>query len=312
MIRICATFCLFTTPLLAETPQVVTDIAPIPSLTTQIMQGVGTPEMILPPGTDPHDFALRPSDAHRLSEADVIIWVGKGLTPWLEESLDALASDTPRLELLETDGWEKLAPREMSALSDDKHDEHDEHDEHDDEGGHNHSHGDIDPHAWQDPTIAAIWTTHIAKILSEADPENAATYATNAQFVRNELAALDIQIAARLSGFEGAYLLPHDGYQYFEHRYGIAPAGAVAGIDGRTPGPAQIVALRELMDEKGIVCVFHDLEITERTTNVLIEGTSAKSVQLDGLGFSIAPGANQYRALLTGMADSYTGCLTTD
>jgi len=75
----------------AEAPTVVTDIAPIHSLTAMVMQGVGTPELLLPPNADPHNFALRPSDAANLADADVIVWVGHALSPWLEAPLETLA-----------------------------------------------------------------------------------------------------------------------------------------------------------------------------------------------------------------------------
>ena len=64
-------------PALAEAPRVVVDTAPLHSLVAQVMAGVGTPELILPPGTSPHDFQLRPSDAARLQGAQVVIWMGE-------------------------------------------------------------------------------------------------------------------------------------------------------------------------------------------------------------------------------------------
>jgi len=54
------TLCL-ATPALADAPRVVTDIPPVHSLAAMVMDGVGTPELLLPPGASPHDFALRPS-----------------------------------------------------------------------------------------------------------------------------------------------------------------------------------------------------------------------------------------------------------
>jgi zinc transport system substrate-binding protein len=41
------------------------------------MQGVGEPEMILPPGASPHGYAMRPSEAAALQSADVVVWIGE-------------------------------------------------------------------------------------------------------------------------------------------------------------------------------------------------------------------------------------------
>uniref|UniRef100_A0AAN0M8D8 High-affinity zinc uptake system protein ZnuA n=1 Tax=Yoonia rhodophyticola TaxID=3137370 RepID=A0AAN0M8D8_9RHOB len=71
----------------------MTDIAPIHSLVAQVMGDLGSPDLLLPPGADPHDFALRPSDADKLANSDLIIWVGPELTPWLEDPLNALCPD---------------------------------------------------------------------------------------------------------------------------------------------------------------------------------------------------------------------------
>ena len=67
------------------------DIAPVHSIVARVMQGVGAPELIVPPGASEHDYALRPSEAARLQAADLVVWVGPGLTPWLAGPIAALA-----------------------------------------------------------------------------------------------------------------------------------------------------------------------------------------------------------------------------
>ncbi|WP_121061505.1 zinc ABC transporter substrate-binding protein [Chachezhania antarctica] len=156
-------------------PAVTTDIAPVQSLVAQVMDGVGTPALLVPQDASPHMLSLKPSQAKSLSQADLVIWVGPDLTPWLEKSLDSLAPDAVRLTLLEEDGFEPLPFREGLAGHDDHdahdddhagedhdgHDDHsdhaddghDDHDEeaHDDHSGHGHDdhgdHGDHEDHA---------------------------------------------------------------------------------------------------------------------------------------------------------------------
>jgi zinc transport system substrate-binding protein len=88
-----------------------------------------------------HDYQMRPSDAGALSGADVVIWTGAGLTPWLSEPIETLASGAAHLELLATPGWTAL-PMRKSAAFDDGHDHgHDDHG-HDDHGHEDHGHDD--------------------------------------------------------------------------------------------------------------------------------------------------------------------------
>ena len=88
----------------AEPLRVVADIAPVHALVAQVMGETGAPDLLLPPDTSPHAASLRPSDARRLSAADVVVWVGPELTPWLEKSLTSLAPDARVVGLLNVPG----------------------------------------------------------------------------------------------------------------------------------------------------------------------------------------------------------------
>ncbi len=310
-----ATLCLLPSIGFADVPRVMTDIAPIHSLTAQVMGDLGTPDLLLPPGADPHDFALRPSDAQALGAADLVIWVGHGLTPWLEEPLTTLAPQAARLELLEAPGWDPLEVRDHKAHDDhgDDHDEHGHDDEHDHDHDHGHDHGEFDPHAWVDPAIARVWLAVIADQLATADPENAAIYAENAANATNVLAALEQRLAADLAPVaDRAYILPHDGYQYFEARFGLTASGAIAGIDARDPGPAQVATLREQMAEDGVACVFSDAEIGDGWATLVIEGTDAKTAQIDAVGAGLDAGPGLYAEMLNRLGTAFSTCLAAD
>ncbi|WP_019955400.1 zinc ABC transporter substrate-binding protein [Yoonia vestfoldensis] len=339
MIRFLSLCALAPTAALADVPQVMTDFAPIHSLTAQVMGDLGTPDVLLPPGADPHDFALRPSDAEELGAANLMIWTGPSLTPWLTDLIDTLAPNATQVTLLDVAGWETLPIRDIQkfvvpAAEDDHDHAHDDHDHshdhdhaHDDHGhdhgeshdhghddhahgDHDHDHGDFDPHAWLDPNVAQVWVAAIADQLGNADPENAVTYAANAEAAIARLTVLDAELAAQLTPFAGlAYILPHDGYQYFESRYGLTAAGAISGIDARTPGPAQVASLRDQMADSQIVCVFSDAEIGDRWATVVTEGTEARTAQIDGVGAGLDSGAALYEALLRRLADDFAACL---
>ncbi|WP_371158498.1 zinc ABC transporter substrate-binding protein [Jannaschia sp. 2305UL9-9] len=143
----------------ADVPRVVTDILPVHGLVSRVMDGVGTPELLLPPGASPHGYSMRPSEAGKLEQADVVVWIGAGLTPWLENSLDTLAGDATRVTLTEVEG---TILRPFSDDHDhgahggeDDHDDHDDHGHDDHEGHEDHGHddhgeADHDDHAHDD------------------------------------------------------------------------------------------------------------------------------------------------------------------
>jgi zinc transport system substrate-binding protein len=178
--RYIITFLLASTPALAEVPTVVTDIPPVHALVAEVMGDLGQPELLLGKGADEHDFQLRPSQAAAVADADLVVWIGPELTPWLGSALEIRPEGAARLDLLH-------APEtEVRQYGEPGHDEHDHEAEgHDDaaedEDEHEgHAHDGIDPHAWLDPGNGKAWLGLIAARLAELDPENAATYAANA------------------------------------------------------------------------------------------------------------------------------------
>ncbi len=290
------------TSLWAEPPKVMTDISPVQSLVDIVLGDLGLAGVLLPPGVSPHAFALRPADAAALDAADVVIWTGPGLSLWLAEPVATLAPDAATLVLLDTSGWVALPVRDDPAFSDD--DAH--------EADHATAAGGTDPHAWMDPDIAAIWLGHIAATLALADPENATTYSANAATGADALRDLGAEITAQLVPVaDRRFVLPHDGYQYFEHRFGLRAAGAITLSDASTPGPAHLADLRDLLNAGSVVCILTDPETSRKWVDLLAErATGTRTASIDGLGGSFMPGAGNYPAMLRQMADALTDCLS--
>ena len=177
-------FALVPTIASADVPNVSADIAPVASLVSMVMGDLGAPTLLLAQGISPHDAAMRPSQAQALQDSDIVVWIGSGLTPFLDDSIPKLAPDATSIILLELDAPEAIEgghDHSHGAHEDehaDEHDEHDdEHDEHDDHDDHDDEHDDkeeeshnIDAHAWLDPINAVAWLDEIVLHLSETDP----------------------------------------------------------------------------------------------------------------------------------------------
>jgi len=130
---------------IADSPRVVTDIAPVHSLVSRVMDGIGKPDLIVPNETSPHDYRLRPADAEALESAGLVFWMGEGLTPWMERALDSLSGEATIIELLALDETVTLPFREGALFDAHDHSEHDNHDDHDDHD-HDKEHDDHDDH----------------------------------------------------------------------------------------------------------------------------------------------------------------------
>ena len=227
----------------AEVPQVATDIAPVHGLVAEVMDGLSTPALIVPTGTSPHHHAMRPSEARALAQADLVIWVGPTLTPWLERPVRTLGEGAQELRLMDVPGVQLLPYREgalfeahdhgddaehgpsgdhghgeqghgdhgQEAHDDHAHGAHEEqadgHESHDHENhasdDHAHAAGGMDPHLWLDPENARRWVAVIAEVLAETDPQSAQAYRDNAAAAAARIDAAEAEIAATLAPFAG-------------------------------------------------------------------------------------------------------------
>lgn len=315
----------------ADTPNVVADIPPVHSLLAKVMDGVGSPDLLVQPGASPHGYSLRPSEASALSNANIVFWIGEGLEPWLEGSIEALAGNAHVIELMETGVTTELEFREGATFeahdhdheghdhAEDAHDDDDheheaggeDHDDHDhaEAEEHEHHHGH-DPHAWLDPRNAIVWLDVISAELSELDPENAGTYKANAENAKSELSALIDEISAELEPVRGAnFIVFHDAYQYFENRFDFSAAGSITIGDASAPSPARIEEIQGKVRELGVSCVFSEPQFNAGLVQTVFQGTEAKTGVLDPLGADLTPGPDLNPQLLRNLTGSLVDCL---
>ncbi len=296
----------------ADVPRVAVDIAPVHALVAQVMQGVGTPDLIVPPGASPHEHSLRPSEARALQEAALVVWVGPDLTPWMQDAIATLAGDATVATLMEADGVDLLEVREGALFEAHAHAADGDHADHGHDHGHDdHAHGAHDPHAWLSPANAGVWLDAIAADLSEATPDNAARYAANAAGARAALSALTDEVSGLLAPVRGGrFIVFHDAYQYFEAAFDMPAAGAISLSDAAAPSPARIAEIRDRVAREGVACVLSEPQFNPGLVATVTGGTGVRTAVLDPLGSDLVPGPALYADLMRGLATALAGCLS--
>jgi len=305
-------------PAAAEPPRVVADIAPVHSLVARVMQGVGNPALLVPAGASPHFHAMRPSDAQALQSAQIVVTVGPELAPWPDRPLATLAGAATRIDLLHSAGTTVLPTRSSPLFEAHSHDdEHEGHDHDHDHGEHGHGehghdghvHGPTDPHAWLDPENGKLWLNTIAAALATADPDNAALYQTNATEGAAEIDAATADTRTEVAPLSGLrYVVFHDAYQYFENRFDLPAAGAIAISDASAPGPARIAELRERTAEMGVTCALTEPQFDADLIATVFQGRDVTTRVLDPIGAQIPPGPQMYPALIRSIGTALAGC----
>lgn len=328
---------------------VAVSIKPLHSLVSAVMEGVGEPSLVVRGAGSEHVHSLRPSDARALETASVIFRVGEGMETFLNAPLKTLAGKATVVSLEDAPGLTKLdfregGPFEAHAHGDESgHDGHDHdanahdhgHDADDDgDGGHDHDahagdshaheihaeethahdghdHEEHDLHVWLDPVNAKVMVAEIARVLAEADPENATRYLANAQAYSGRLDALVEEVDATVAPVrDRPSIVFHDAYQYFEKRFGVNVVGSITVSPEAMPGAQRLSLIRDKVKELGAACVFSEPQFEPRLVSVVTEGTSARTGVLDPLGADLADGPDLYPALIRNLAGSLVACLS--
>ena len=293
--------------------RVVASIKPVHSLVSAVMAGVGEPRLLMRGKASPHTFTMRPSDAVALQEANVVFLIDEAMETTLARAIDALAGKARVVALADAKGLIRLPLREGGAFeADPEHDQDKDDKDHAREaaGGH-HDHGEFDMHVWLDPVNAWTMGRAIADTLSQADPGNAAKYKANARALLPRLDALTAQISAALAPVRGKpFVVFHDGYRYFEDRFGLNAVGSMVVSPGRSPGAKRLRQLRAKIRALGVACVFAEPQFDKRIVNVVVEGTKVRPGAVDPLGAAIEDGPELYFTLLRNMAAAFKDCLS--
>ena len=293
----------------AEAPTVVASIKPVHSLVAGVMQGVGSPHLIVQGGASPHATSLKPSDAAALERTAVVVWVGEDLEAFLAPALETLAGKAVVVELAEAPGLTRLAYREGGPWGEHEEEEHDE--EHADAEAHDeHDHDGIDMHLWLDPDNARAMVAAVAAALSAADPGNAARYDANAKAMTGRFEALATEIDSSLAPVKDVpFVVFHDAFQYFDRRFGLNTVGSITVNPENQPGAQRLKEIQAKIAELGARCVFAEPQFEPRLVQVAVEGTDARTATLDPLGADLPDGPELYFELLRRNAASLKACL---
>jgi len=278
--------------------KVLTSIKPLQLIAAAVQDGVAVPEVLLPPGASPHNYALRPSDVRKVQSVDLLYWIGPDMEGFLPRVLNG--------RKLPSVAVQDLPGLKLRHFAEDNHSHAEETDDHD----HDHRPGSLDAHLWLSPVNARVIADKMAADLSTADPANAQRYQHNAKAFDERLDALDQRLKKRLAGVEGKpYFVFHEAFDYFEDAYGLKHAGVFAVAAEVQPGAQHVAAMRTRLQEVGKTCVFSEPPLRPRLAETLVAGLPVKLAELDALGGYTPATAQGYEQVLEKLGNDLAGCL---
>ncbi|MFN3275508.1 MAG: metal ABC transporter substrate-binding protein [Paracoccus sp. (in: a-proteobacteria)] len=241
-------------PLSAQADQikVATSFTVLADMARNVAGDLAEVQSITRPGAEIHGYQPTPRDVLGVQDADLILVNGMNLEGWIEPFLARLG-DVPIATL--TEG---VTPIAIAG------------------GGYD---GQPNPHAWMALDSAQVYVDNIAEALAGVDPDNAATYAANAQayMSRLEAAIAPLRDAARALPGDRRYLVTSEGaFSYLARDFGLTEM-YLWPINAEGEGtPQQVRRLIDLMGETGAPVIFSESTVSDRPARSVAAETGAR------------------------------------
>ncbi len=283
-------------------PQVVVSIKPLHSLVAGVMQGIGEPELLIPGSQSPHAFSLRPSDVRKLQSANLFIWIGEAFETPLTGILTSLSGKTEIIELMDQPDILLLPGREGGIWENISHA--------DAETGHPAHQHERDPHLWLAISNARDIVRITRDALAAIDPQNKASYTSNAARLDARLDDLDRELRTALSSVRSVpFIVFHDAYQYFQHQYALNTVGSITISPEQQPGVKRILEVRRKLQRLEARCIFSEPQFEPKLLHTLTQNTQVKTGILDPIGADLTAGPEAYFLLMRNMQQQLVECL---
>ena len=288
----------------ADTFNVVTTVKPLNLIVSELTQGVATSEFVIPAGTSPHDYALRPSDVRKLKQADLVVWVGPELESFLVKTMDS------KPENIALSQQHDISFR-YYAEDEQEHKGHEAEADHESEHeGHNHNHNGIDPHLWLGPEQAVQAANVITKALIKYDPLHKNTYSANLSTFTADVQQAVTQLNKQLKPLNNkGYYVFHDGYGYFEQQFKLDNLGHFTVEPDRRPGAKTLLSIRQALTNNEAYCVFSEPQFSPAVVKSVTKGTNVKIGTLDPMATDIVEGKGGYVRFLNELGERFSKCL---
>lgn len=255
---------------------------------------------VMPAGADPHTYQPTPRDVAKLAEAQVVVYNGGDLDPWMEHQLEAVGSKAKVVVLSE--GLEPPPGLQEMDATGTPEAEHEHDHKHETPTGtssheHEHEHG-INPHFWLDPDFAVIYIERITAGLVEADPAHAESYRANAARYIDEIRNFDAWAKEQIATIppERRKLVTfHDAFPYFAAHYGLELVGVVILSPGREPSPQEVAQLVERIQAEGVPAIFVEPQFNPKLAQTIAQEAGVRVLELYS---DAAPAGMDYLAMM--------------
>ncbi|MCK5242319.1 zinc ABC transporter substrate-binding protein [bacterium] len=259
-----------TAPTAVEPLKIITTNFPLYDFTRRICREKAEVVLLLPPGAEAHSYRPTPRDVVRIHKADVFIYTGKYMEPWVEDMLQGVRDNN----LIVVDTSQAVLPdlRGSEGQEPERHDQH----------VHHHA---VDPHFWLDPVLAQKMVKYIAAATAGKDKKNREYYQKQAEAFCVELEQLDRTIRETLKHCKQRTVIygGHFVFGYFSRQYNLEFVTPYKNFSPNAqPNPRNIARLIKIMKQLKTKVIFYEELVEPKVARAIAGETKAQMVLLHG------------------------------
>ncbi|ARV62281.1 ABC transporter substrate-binding protein [Nostocales cyanobacterium HT-58-2] len=193
--------------------KVMTTFLPMYLFTKAVAGTTADVEILVPPGTEVHEYQSTPENVKAIATANVLVKNGLGLEEFLDNTIKN--AQNPKLSQINTtigiQPLNEISPVEKTSKKEEEH-----------------ADAEGNPHVWLDPVLAKQQVANIRDGLIVADPENKASYEANAIAYIKQLDSLNNQFQQTLQKTPNCtFITFHDAFPYLAKRYNLKQLAVV-------------------------------------------------------------------------------------
>lgn len=241
---------------------IVTTFYPMYDFTKNIVGDEGEVKLLIPAGSEPHDYEPSAKDMTTIHDADVFVYHNENMESWVPKAAKGWKTGSPNM----VEGTKNMVLLPGSE-----------------EAGHHHDHGEeghhhaYDPHTWVSPQMAIKEVMSIKDQLAKLYPKKAKQFTTNAEKYLSKLKKLDADYTAALSeAKQKSFVTQHAAFGYLALDYGLKQVPIAGLTPEQEPSASRLAELKDYVEKNGIKYIYF-----EKNANDKIAQTLAKEAKVN-------------------------------
>ena len=232
--------------------RIITTIYPLYEFAKEVAGDKAEVSLLVPAGSEPHDFEPKPSDIVRISNADIFLYTGDAMEPWVSDVLDGV--NNKNLIVIYASKYSVVIPANPDS---------------DEEGSYN-------PHIWLDFENDEKIVSAFAAVLSAMYPKNQDYFIGNADGYKQKLRNLD---DGYISGLKNCrtrkFITNHDAFEYLGKRYNLEPIPIYGLSADNEPSPREIKQILDIAKENNLRFVYYESFVSPKISETIAKEIGA-------------------------------------